>query len=574
MSTATGAGGGTPDPATPGSPRTIDYPDVPVGAVLAGSARRFTDHVAYWYRGIPLTYDQLWRRACRFANALRRAGIGPGNVVAVHLPNCPQYPVAYYGILLAGATFTPCNPLLPSDDLAFQLADSGAVAIVSWLPSAPALAAAQPRSHVRLVVLTGPEQSTDPAARLDPTVLHPDTVDFEAILAGQSDEPPRVAFDPATTLAHLAYTGGTTGRSKGVELPHRNVVTNTLQAACHASGSRPVVDEHGGLYLEQYGDPTEYPVRLGTNIAINLVPWFHVMGIVGYLNVALLTGSTTIIHERFDPVAYLADAAKYQVTSIGGAPPIFVALMQTPEFETTDLSSVRRFASGAAPLSTAILEALRARFPDAVVGEGYGLTEVTMGATANPVHRSGIRKVGTVGLPIPDTEIKVVTDEGVALPSGEAGEVCIRGPQVMRGYHNRPEETAAVLDADGWLRTGDIGIIDADGYLSIVDRKKDMLLYKGYNVYPRDLEEILQRHPGVAQAAVVGRPDLSAGELPVAFVVRRAGSEVTGPELQGFVSERVVPYKRVREVHFVDTLPVSAAGKILRRELRRSLGTE
>jgi long-chain acyl-CoA synthetase len=562
----------TTEPASSGPPRTLDYPDVPVGAVIAGAARRFTDRVAYWYRDVPLTYDQLWRRSCRFANALRRAGIGPGDVVAVHLPNCPQFPVAYYGVMLAGATFTPTNPLLPVDDLAFQLADSGAVAIVSWQPVARTLAAAQPRTHLRLVVLTGPEQATDPAVRLDPKDLHPDEVDFEAMLAGQPEEPPAVTFDPASTLAHLSYTGGTTGRSKGVELPHRNVITNTLQASCHASGSRPALDEHGGLWLDQYGDPAEYPVRLGDNVAINLVPWFHAMGVIGYLNVALLTGSTTIIHDHFDPVAYLADAEKHRVTSIGGAPPVFVALTQTPQFDTTDLSSVRRFASGAAPLSRQVLEALRSRFPDAVVGEGYGLTEVTMGATANPVHRSGVRKVGTVGLPIPDTEIKVVNDQGAALPPGEAGEVCIRGPQVMRGYHKRPEETAAVLDPDGWLRTGDIGVIDADGYLSIVDRKKDMLLYKGYNVYPRDLEEVLQRHPGVAQAAVVGRPDPMAGELPVAFVVRRAGSEVTGQELQAYVSERVVPYKRVREVHFVEALPVSAAGKILRRELRRSLG--
>jgi long-chain acyl-CoA synthetase len=566
MSTASGTAS---DPVRP--PRTLDYPDVPVGAVLAGSARRYADRVAYHFRDSALTYTQLWQRACRLANGLRAAGIGLGDIVAVHLPNCPQYPVAYYGILLTGATFTPVNPLLPAADLAFQLADSGAVAIISWQPQAAVLAAAQPRTHLRLVVLTNPAQSTEPRVRIDPALLPPDTVDFEALLAGQPDTPPVVNIDPQATLAHLAYTGGTTGRSKGVELPHRNVVVNTLQTACWASGSLPALDAYGGLVLDQYGDPAEFPARLGTGVGINLVPWFHVMGTVGYLNVALLTGATTIIHERFDPAAYLRDAERYRVTTIGGAPPIFVALTQSPDFQTRDLSSVLRFASGAAPLPVPVLELLRAKFPGAVVGEGYGLTEVTMGATANPTYSSGVRKVGTVGVPIPDTEVKVIDDAGAPLPTGAAGEVCIRGPQVMRRYHNRPEETAAALDPDGWLHTGDVGVLDSDGYLSIVDRKKDMLLFKGYNVYPRELEEVLARHPDVAEAAVVGRPDELAGELPVAFVVRRPGSTVGADELTGFVRDRVVHYKRIREVHFLDALPVSAAGKILRRELRRSL---
>jgi long-chain acyl-CoA synthetase len=251
---------------------------------------------------------------------------------------------------------------------------------------------------------------------------------------------------------------------------------------------------------------------------------------------------------------------------MGGAPPIYVALLQHPDIDKRDLSSVLGISSGAAPLPVEVLEELKVRFPQAKVGEGYGLTEVTMGATSNPSWRSGDRKVGTVGVPVFDTEIKLVD-----------GEVCIRGPQVMRGYHKQPEATAEVL-TDGWLRTGDIGAIDDDGYLTIVDRKKDMLIYKGYNVYPRELEELLFQHPAVANAAVVGKYDVAVGDLPVAFVVLRApgASGLAGPDgdadaILAWVNERVTPYKKLRAIHVVEQIPVSAAGKVLRRELRERL---
>jgi long-chain acyl-CoA synthetase len=246
---------------------------------------------------------------------------------------------------------------------------------------------------------------------------------------------------------------------------------------------------------------------------------------------------------------------------MGGAPPIYVALLQHPDIDKRDLSSVLGISSGAAPLPVEVLEALNRRFPNAVVGEGYGLTEVTMGATSNPSWRSGARKAGSVGVPVFDTEIKL-----------EDGEVCIRGPQVMRGYHNRPDATAEVLE-DGWLRTGDVGAIDDDGYLTIVDRKKDMLIYKGYNVYPRELEEVLFQHPSVANAAVVGKRDLATGELPIAFVVL-AEQEVEPQHILEWVNARVTPYKKLRDIRVVAEIPVSAAGKVLRRELRAVVETE
>jgi long-chain acyl-CoA synthetase len=506
----------------PGLPDSLVYPEVPAGAILMGSARRYGDRVAFTHHGETLTYAQLGERAAQFAHGLLAHGVTHGDRVALRMPNCLAYPVAYYGTLLAGAVFVPVNPLLPAAAAERQIADAGAVLTVT-------------------------------------------AEDVPGIREGRSTRAPEVDIDIHHDLAHLAYTGGTTGESKGVRLPHRNVVVNTLQYACWGTGSVPALDGAGGLVLSQVGTAEEFPIRLGTAVTINLTPWFHAMGTIGGLNALLLTGVSATLHDRLDPAAYLAEAERLRVTSLGGAPALFAALLNHPDIDTRDLSSVRTISSGAAPMPLAMTRRLYELAPDAVIGEGYGLTEVTMGATSGPAHRSGLRKPGTVGLPVFDTEVRI---DGAVTP-GERGEVCIRGPQVMTGYHNRPDATAEVL-VDGWLYTGDIGVLDEDGYLSIVDRLKDMLLYKGYNVYPRELEELLAAQEGVLAAAVVGRPDDSVGELPVAFVVP-AGGPVSADRLMAEVNEQVVAYKRLREVHLVDQLPVSAAGKVLKRELRGRL---
>lgn len=507
----------------PGLPGSLVYPEVPVGALLAGSARRYGDRVALAHGVESLTYRELGVRAAQAANGLVARGVRPGDRVALRMANCLEYAIAYYGILLAGAVFVPVNPLLPESVAGKQVADAGA--------------------GLTLVA-----------------------ADVGGLCAGQAEVAPEVDIDVYRDLAHLAYTGGTTGESKGVRLPHRNVIVNTLQYTCWGSGSVPALDGDGGLVLDQVGSDEEYPNRLGTSVVINLTPWFHAMGTIAGLNGLLLMGFTSVLHDRFDPAAYLADAERLRVTVMGGAPALFAALLNHPDIATRDLSSVRVISSGAAPMSVEMINRLRALAPDAVVTEGYGLTEVTMGATSGPVHRSGTRKAGTVGVPIFDTEVRVVDLDGNSVPAGERGEVCIHGPQVMAGYHNRPDATSAVL-SDGWLRTGDIGVLDDDGYLAIVDRMKDMLLYKGYNVYPRELEELLAAQPGVLAAAVVGKPDASVGELPVAFVVP-ASPAVSGDALMAAVNEQVVPYKRLRDVLLVDQIPVSAAGKVLKRELR------
>jgi long-chain acyl-CoA synthetase len=553
----------------PGLPRSLHYPEVPVGSVLRAAVRRWGDRTAFVDHDVPLSYAELGARAHAVANRLADAGVGRGDVVAVHLPNCRQYPAVYYGVLLAGAAFSPTNPLLPPTDLAAQLTDAGARVLVTWDGVLPSVRAALAATPVETVVVTGEAHALDLDARLE---LGVGEVDLADLLAGDpADRHLDAGIDPGADLAHLAYTGGTTGVSKGVELPHHVVVTNVLQAACWSSGSLPALDEAGDVTLRQVLGRDEHPTRLGEGRLINLTPWFHAMGAIGYLNGMVMAGTTTVIHRRFDPVRYVDDAVRYAVTSIGGAPPVFVALLQVPAFLEADWSGVRAVSSGAAPLPVPLIERLEALLPHAVIGEGYGLTEVTMQATGNPMFRSGTRKAGTVGVPIFDTEISIQPlGGGAPLPPGKRGEVCIRGPQVMRGYAHRPEATAEAIDADGWFHTGDVGVLDEDGYLAIVDRTKDMLLYKGYNVFPRELEEVLFGVPGVAGAAVVGRPDEEAGELPVAYVVRRgdaAGDALMVESVMAAVNGRVTPYKRLRDVVFTDAIPVSAAGKVLKREL-------
>jgi long-chain acyl-CoA synthetase len=557
----------------PGMPRSLRYPDVAVGSILRGAVRRWGEKVAFVQDDVPLTFTELGARAHAVANWLADHGIGRGDVVAVQLPNCRQYPPVYYGIQLAGATFSPTNPLLPAPELAAQLTDAGATVLITWDLLVPFIRPALAATPVERVVVTGEAHIADFAARLPVADGGSDgAVDLAGLLAGDpTDRRLDAGLDPAADLAHLAYTGGTTGVSKGVELTHRNVVTNVLQSACWASGALPALDEGGDLTLRQIGAEEEYPVRLGEARLINLPPWFHAMGSIGYLNGMVLGGTMSVVHSRFDPTRYLEDAVRYRVTSLGGAPPVFAALLQVPGVDQADLSCVRGVSSGAAPLPVPLIERLRTLLSDAVIGEGYGLTEVTMIATGNPSFRSGTRKPGTVGVPVFDTEISIrPLGGGAPLPPGERGEVCIRGPQVMRGYAHRPEATAEAIDADGWFHTGDVGVLDADGYLAIVDRIKDMLLYKGYNVFPRELEEHLFAVPGVAGAAVVGRPDETAGELPVAYVVRKdddAGAALTAESVMSAVNSRVTPYKRLRDVVFVDAIPVSAAGKVLKRAL-------
>jgi long-chain acyl-CoA synthetase len=528
------------------------------------------------FDAMEITYSELLTLAERFAAALAGLGIQKGDRVAIHLPNSPQFAVAYYAVMMNGAIFTPCSPLMVERELEYQINDAGAETIITLDLFYPTVEKVVPKTKLkRVIVASIPDIFPPLIASIRPPLVKkefPGTLDFAALLKSHEPKPPQVKIDPGKDLAHLAYTGGTTGVSKGVMLTHYNVVANVLQVAHWTAGGN-VSYENGILSLVRMeGDREEdHPVRLGKGKALVVVPWFHAMGTIGYLNQIIYAGTTMVVFPRFDPGQYLQAIEKYEATAIGGAPQLFIPLVNHPDFKKYDLSNIKIAASGAAPLPVPVLEQMRKSF-SGVVTEAYGLTEVTMASNFNPPTREGL-KAGSVGLPIADTEVKIVDLEtGTrALPPGEIGEVVIKGPQVMQGYWNKPEETRHVL-RDGWVYTGDIGREDEDGYFYIVDRKKDMLIYKGYNVYPRDLEELMAKHPAVQQCAVVGKTDLDAGEVPVGFVVLKAGARATAEELLEYCAQNVSAYKKIRQIIFKSQLPVSGAGKVLKTELRKELG--
>jgi long-chain acyl-CoA synthetase len=548
------------------NPRSLNYPEIPVFQILRSTSTKLPFRIAIIFDSLEITYSELLALCDRFANALASLGIKKGDRVAIHLPNSPQFAIAYYATLMNGAIFTPCSPLMVERELEYQINDAGAETIITldlFYPLKNVIVAAIPDIFPPLLTAIKP-----PLVKKE----IPGTLDFAALLRSHEPKPPQVIIEAKKDLAHLAYTGGTTGVIKGVMLTHFNVVVNVLQSAHWGAGGNVAYQDGIFDLVRMEGDREEdHPIPFGKGKALVVVPWFHAMGTIGYLNQMIYTGTTMIVFPRFDPGQYLQAIEKYQANALGGAPQLFIPIIHHPDFKKYDLSNIRLAASGAAPLPIPVMEQMLKSF-SGVVMEAYGLTECTMGSVYNPPSREGM-KVGSVGLPISDTEIKVVDLETGTkeVSRGEVGELCLKGPQVMQGYWKKPEETKMVL-RDGWLYTGDIAREDEDGYFYIVDRKKDMLIYKGYNVYPRDLEELMAKHPAVQQCAVVGKTDLDAGEVPVGFVVLKAGARATAEELLEYCAQNVSAYKKIRQIIFKSQLPVSGAGKVLKTELRKELG--
>jgi long-chain acyl-CoA synthetase len=556
----------------PGMPASLDYPDCSVGDILAGAARRYPERVALRDGEESLTYRELHEQALRCAQGLRERGIAPGETVALHQPNSLRYTLTYYAVLLAGAVVAPLSPMLPPAVLREQLDEAEAVAVITHPAVAGVLAAAlgTPREGKPLrFTAEVPATHAAPAAGGGADAAGPANLPLAELLAAAAAPADRV---PRDAVAHLSFTGGTTGRSKAVLVRHRHVVANTLQMGCWRAAALPRLDEHGGLYAEQVpaavGPST---LLIGESVLLAVAPMFHAMGLVTQ-NLCTLAAATVVVAGRFEPERYLADAERWKVTSLAGSPALFHALLAAPGLPKADLSSVRLVSSGAAPLDSATFARLRELLPQASISEGYGLTEATMGLTSHPPEQPAPAPLGSVGVPVFDTEIEIRDPVTRApLATGQVGEVWARGPQIADGYHGHPELTAEQFEG-GWLRTGDLGRLDEEGWLYLVGRAKDMLLHNGYNVYPGPLEDLLHQHPAVAVAAVIGAPDPWAGENPVAHVVLRSGfepSEELGRELMAGVAEQVTPYQRIREVHFHAALPLSAAGKILKTELRR-----
>jgi long-chain acyl-CoA synthetase len=558
-------------------PKTLNYPEQPVYSLLDNTATRAPNRLSIIFGGMELTFSELKNLADRFANALIALGLKKGEKVAIHLPNCPQFAIAYYGVLKIGATFTPLSPLLAPQEVQYQLNDSGAKILISLDLIYPGIASIISKTTVDKVISTSIADCYNPVIQpLKPLekIQVPDTIDMAELLKKHQPEVPDVAIDVFSDLAHLSYTGGTTGLSKGVMLTHYNVVANVVQFSNWFSGGQiEIIDGVPTTVFPPGVDPVrDRLIARDQEIALVVVPWFHAMGTIGYLNNMVYGGNTMIVFPRFEPQEYIEAVRKYNATMLGGAPQLYIPLINLPNFDSYDFSNIKLATSGAAPLALPVLEKMLDTF-SGVVCEAYGLTECTMGATANPPDRSKIR-VGSVGVPVFDTECKVVDLEtGEDLSPNHEGEICIKGPQVMKGYWNNPEETAEVLKGE-WLYTGDIGKEDEDGYFFITDRKKDMIIYKGYNVYPREIEEVIFKHTAVEQCAVIGQADMNFGEFPVAFVQLRQGTDVTEEELMAHTNSQIAAYKKVRKVKFLDAIPVSPAGKVLKRELRKMLESE
>ena len=539
----------------PGVPPEIQVPDIPLWRFLEESARRFPQNVALEFLGKTLSYQELWGLARRFAQGLKDLGVRPGDRVAIMLPNSPQFVIAFYGTLLAGGVGVNTNPMYTPRELHHQLRDAGARFLVILDQLLPRYLEVKGEVPVEKVVRTGIQDYLPfPKNLLYPLLLRrkgeaPKALEglpWRAFLRPGTPRPVPLDLDD---LALLQYTGGTTGLAKGAMLTHRNLSANALQVRA---------------WIPDF--------REGEEVVLGAIPFFHVYGMTVAMNLALLGGAKLVLLPRPEIKAIVEAIEKHQVTLFPGVPTLYVAFNNFPGIERRDLKSVRACISGSAPLPLEVAERFE-RLTGAKLVEGYGLTEASPVTHCNPLY--GERRLGSVGLPFPGVDAKVVDEEGKELPPGEVGELAVKGPNVMKGYWNRPEETQKTLK-DGWLFTGDLAKMDEDGYFYIVDRKKDMIIAGGYNIYPREVEEVLYQHEAVQEAAVVGVPDPYRGETVAAFLVLKPEyqGKVSEKDIERFCRQNLAAYKVPRIIQFRESLPKSSVGKILKRELQKEVAAK
>jgi acyl-CoA synthetase (AMP-forming)/AMP-acid ligase II len=475
--------------------------------------------------GRVVTYGELFGGIRRVARGLADRGFSKGDVFAIYCPNVPEYAVAFHGVTTIGGINTTISPLYTPEELTRQLKDANARFLLTVPPFIENARLGSQGTKVEEIFVLGEAEGATP---------------FSALLQNDG-KPPEVSLDPANDLAALPYSSGTTGIQKGVMLTHRNLVANLVQV--DASFHHDLREE---------------------DVAVGILPFFHIYAMLVILNMALRQGATIVTMPRFDLEQFLELVVKHRITVAHLVPPIVLALSKHPLVEKYDLSTIRWIFSGAAPLGPELAEACSKRI-GCLVLQGYGLTETSPATHISPPDAKQNRP-GSVGFLTPNTDCKIVDPAtGKELGPGEDGELWMRGPQVMKGYLNQPGATAAAIDEDGFFHSGDIGHVDEEGHFFIVDRLKELIKYKGYQVAPAELEALLLTHPAVADAAVIPKADEEAGEVPKAFVVKKA--DVTESALIDFVAERVAPFKKIREVEIVDQIPKSPSGKILRRIL-------
>ncbi|MBC9251595.1 long-chain fatty acid--CoA ligase [Pseudomonas alcaligenes] len=530
------------------------YPNIQ--AVLKQSCQRFADKPAFSNLGKTLTYGEMYELSGAFAAYLQNhTDLKPGDRIAVQLPNILQYPVVVFGAMRAGLIVVNTNPLYTAREMEHQFNDSGAKALVCLANMAHLAEEVLPKTGVKHVIVTEVADLLPPLKRLlvnavvkyvkkmVPAFNLPQAVKFNAALALGRGKSVNEASPSNGDVAVLQYTGGTTGVAKGAMLTHRNLIANMLQSKA-LMGSN---------------------LNEGCEIVICPLPLYHIYAFTFHCMAMMLTGNHNIlVTNPRDLPGTVKELGNWKFTAFVGLNTLFVALCNNEAFRALDFSALKLTLSGGMALQLASAE----RWKDVTgcaICEGYGMTETSPVVSVNPFQNI---QVGTIGIPVPSTLCKVIDDAGVEQPLGERGELCVKGPQVMKGYWQRQEATDEMLDADGWLKTGDIAIIQDDGFMRIVDRKKDMILVSGFNVYPNELEDVLATLPGVLQCAAIGIPDERSGEAIKVFVVVKPGESLTKDQVMEHMRGNLTGYKVPRSVEFRDSLPTTNVGKILRRELR------
>ena len=527
-----------------------------IQAVLKQSCERFADKPAFSSLGKTLTYGELYKLSGDFAAYLQQnTDLQPGDRIAVQLPNLIQYPIVVFGAMRAGLIVVNTNPLYTAREMEHQFNDAGAKALVCLANMAHLAEEVLPKTGIKHVVITEVADMLPPLKRMliNAVVKHvkkmvpayslPKAVKLNDALALGRGKAVSEASPKSDEVAVLQYTGGTTGVAKGAMLTHRNLVANMLQ--CKALMGSNLND--------------------GSEVLIAPLPLYHIYAFTFHCMAMMLSGNHNIlISNPRDLPAMIKDLSKYRFSGFVGLNTLFVALCNSEDFRKLDFSALKVTLSGGMALQLATAERWK-QVTGCPICEGYGLTETSPVASVNPIEHI---QIGTIGIPVPSTQFKVINDDGQDLAQGEIGELCIKGPQVMKGYWQRPEATAEVIDAEGWFKSGDIGVVQEDGYIRIVDRKKDMILVSGFNVYPNELEDVLAGLPGVLQCAAIGVPDEKSGEAIKLFVVVKPGESLTKEQVMQHMHDNLTGYKRPKSVEFRDSLPTTNVGKILRRELR------
>jgi len=529
---------------SPEVPKSIEYPQISLHAILANTAKEHPEKAALAFFGREISYRELDSLSNQFAAALATLGVKKGARVAIFLPNIPQFVIAYFGILKAGAVSTTISPLHKEREVEYQLSSSEAETIITLDSLYPILEMVWRKTKLKKAIVTSLEEYTSKTpVSSSKTEQTRNVYSFQELLK-EAAKPPNVNINPKEDLAALQYTGGTTGTTKGAMLTHMNLVSNAVAFAAWIKGT------------------------VAQETFLTALPLFHIYGMTTSMNVPICLAAKMVLLPRFEPVAALDTIQRQRVTIFCGVPTMYSILLANPNLCKYDLTSIRVCISGASPLPPKVQKKFM-QITGGFLAEGYGLTEASPVTHCNPVDKTmRTVRVGSIGLPLPDTDARIVDVETgeKTLGTGGTGELAVKGPQVMRGYWKRPEETALVL-RNGWLLTGDIGKMDQDGYFYITDRKKNLIKYKDYSVYPRELEDVIYEHSAVKLCAVVGKPSPTVGEIPKAFIVLKDETKVTEAEIMAFVKEKVAPYKAIREVAFRKELPLSSVGKVLRRML-------